>query len=190
MSYKTEEAVYFKEIGENNTDVTLRLAKERAETLQMKTIVVASTRGVTGVKAVEVFKDYNVIVVTHHTGSKGADSQELTPENREKILRNSGKILTVSHAFGGVGRAVRRKFNTYQVEEIIAATLKVFGRGTKVCAEIVLMAADAGLISTQEDVIAISGSGKGADTALVIRPANAFDFFDLKVKEVICKPRL
>lgn len=190
MSYKTEKTVYFNEIGDSNTDVTLRLAKERAETLQIKTIVVASTRGVTGVKASEVFKEHNLIVVSHHTGFKGADCQELIPENRKKILENNGKILITSHAFGGVGRAVRRKFNTYQAEEIIAATLKVFGQGTKVCAEIVLMAADAGLISTQEDVIAISGSNRGADTALVMRPVNAFDFFDLKVKEVICKPLL
>jgi hypothetical protein len=190
MSYEIEEITYFNEIGESNSDVTLRLAKERAEKLKIKTIVVASTRGVTGVKAVEVFKGYNVIVVPHHTGYKAVNSQELIPENREKIFENNGKILITSHAFGGVGRAVRRKFNTYQVEEIIAATLKVFGQGTKVCIEIVLMAADAGLISTQEDVIAISGSSRGADTALVIRPANAFDFFDLKVKEIICKPLL
>jgi uncharacterized protein len=27
------------------------------------------------------------------------------------------------------------------------------------------------------------------DTALVIRPANSYHFFDLKVREVICKPR-
>ena len=190
MSYETEETVYFTEIGEGNTDETLRLARERAEKLQIETIVVASTRGATGVKAVEVFDKRNVIVVTHHTGYKGADSQELTPENRKKILEGDGKILTVSHAFGGVGRAVRKKFSAYQIDEIIAAALKVFGQGTKVCVEIVLMAADAGLISTQEDVIAISGSSRGADTALVIRPANAFNFFDLRVKEVICKPRL
>ena len=98
--------------------------------------------------------------------------------------------MTASHAFGGIGRAVRRRFNTYQVDEIIAATLKVFGQGTKVVAEIVLAAADAGLISTQEDVIAIGGTGRGADTAYIVRPANLFDFFDLKIREVICKPTL
>ncbi|MDQ1352131.1 MAG: uncharacterized protein QG657_2437, partial [Acidobacteriota bacterium] len=41
-----------------------------------------------------------------------------------------------------------------------------------------------------EDVISIGGTGKGADTALVIQPANSFHFFDLKVKETICKPAL
>jgi hypothetical protein len=190
MSYKTEEITYFSEIGESNTDVTLQLAKKRAERRGIKTVVVASTRGVTGVKVAEFFRGYNVVVVPHHTGYQGADGQELTSENRDKILEYGGQVLIASHTFGGVGRAVRREFNTYQAEEIIAATLKVLGQGTKVCAEIVLMAADAGLVSTQDDLIAISGSNRGADTALVIRPVNAFDFFKLKIKEIICKPLL
>ena len=52
------------------------------------------------------------------------------------------------------------------------------------------MAADAGLISTKENVIAMGGTGRGVDTALVIKPANVQSFFDLKVKEIICKPSL
>lgn len=190
MSYTTEEITYFHEIGESNTEVTLRLAKKRAEKRGITTVVVASTRGITGVKAAEFFQGYNVIIVPHHTGYQGVDDQELTLENQEKIRASGGQILIASHAFGGVGRAVRRQFDTYQAEELIAATLKVFGQGAKVCAEIVLMVADAGLVSTQEDLIAISGSNRGADTALVIRPVNAFDFFKLKIQEIICKPLL
>jgi hypothetical protein len=34
----------------------------------------------------------------------------------------------------------------------------------------------------------MGGTGKGLDTALVLRPANSQDFFDLKVKEILCKP--
>jgi hypothetical protein len=52
------------------------------------------------------------------------------------------------------------------------------------------MAADAGLIRTDEEVISIGGTARGADTALVIKPANTHDFFELRVKEVLCKPRL
>lgn len=63
------------------------------------------------------------------------------------------------------------------------------GEGTKVCVEITLMAADAGLIPADEDVVAIAGTGNGADTALRIKPANTARFFDLKIKEVIAKPR-
>jgi hypothetical protein len=63
------------------------------------------------------------------------------------------------------------------------------GQGMKVVIEISVMAADAGLVRTDEDIIAIGGSGRGADTAVVLRPVNSNDFFDLKVKEILCKPR-
>ena len=53
-----------------------------------------------------------------------------------------------------------------------------------------IMAADAGLVRTDEDVISIGGTGKGADTALLIQPANSSNFFDLKIKEIICKPSI
>ena len=181
--------VYFPEPGSANTEKTLEIAKRRAEQLGIKTIVVASTSGGTGVKAVKLFANYKVVVVTHAAGFPAPDDQELTPQNRAKLLEKGGIILTATHAFGGVGRAVRRRFNTYQVDEIMAQTLRVFGQGTKVACEIVLMAADAGLIRTDEEVISIGGTANGADTALIIKPAHTQDFFELKVKEVLCKPR-
>jgi len=183
------QSVYFVETGSKNTEKTLEVAKKRAEELGIKTIVVASTSGETGVKAVKAFTNHKVVVVTHTAGLKAPDVQELTPQNRAEISEKGGFILTATHAFGGVGRAVRRKFNTYQVDEIISQTLKVFGQGTKVACEIALMAADAGLIRTDEEVISIGGTASGADTALVIKPAHTHDFFELKVKEVLCKPR-
>jgi hypothetical protein len=72
----------------------------------------------------------------------------------------------------------------------MAFTLRTFGQGTKVAIELSLMAADAGLVRTDEDVISIGGTGKGADSALLLQPANSANFFDLKVKEVICKPAM
>ena len=51
------------------------------------------------------------------------------------------------------------------------------------------MALDAGLVPYGEEIIAVAGSGTGADTALVITPAHSNNFFDTKVKEIICKPR-
>ncbi len=181
--------VYFSEPGGVNTGKTLEIAKKRAEQLGIKTIVVASTSGETGVKAVKLLSNCKVVVVTHATGFPTPDVQELTQQNRAEILEKGGMILTTTHAFGGVGRAVRRKLNTYQADEIIAYTLRVFGQGAKVACEIVLMAADAGLIRTDEEVISIGGTARGADTALVIKPAHTHDFFELKVKEILCKPR-
>ena len=179
--------LYFEKVGEENTGETLKVAKKRAEELGIKDIVVASTRGGTGAKTVEAFEGYNV-VVTHSTGFREPGKQELTDENREKIQAGGGKILTTSHAFAGVGRALRRKFDTVGPAEIVAQVLRMFGQGMKVVVECAYMAADAGLIPMDKDVISIAGSGRGADTAVVIKPAHLHDMFSLYVKEIIAKP--
>jgi hypothetical protein len=72
----------------------------------------------------------------------------------------------------------------------MAFTLRVFGQGTKVSIEIALMAADAGLIPTQEPCVSIGGTDQGADTAILLIPAHAQNFFDLRVLEILAKPRL
>ena len=41
--------VYFEKSGRDNTDLTLKLAKVRAEELGIRNVVVASSTGVTGV---------------------------------------------------------------------------------------------------------------------------------------------
>ena len=82
-----------------------------------------------------------------------------------------------------------KKFNMQEIGVIIADTLRLLGQGMKVVVEISVMAADAGLVRTDEDVIVIAGSGRGADYAVVLKPVYSNDFFDLKVKEILCKPR-
>lgn len=190
MPETTVTSVYFENARPENTERTLEIARKRAEELGIKTILVASTRGDTGVRAAQLFKGYNVVVVTHSTGFKEHDFQELTKENRQAIEAAGARILTCLHAFGGVGRAVRKKLGTYELEEIVAYTLRIFGEGMKVACEIALMAADAGLVRTDELVLAIAGTSQGADTALVLRPANAQTFFDMRIVEILCKPRL
>ena len=85
---------------------------------------------------------------------------------------------------------MRKKWGTYGIDEIVAQTLRLFGEGMKVCVEIALMAADAGLVRVGEPCIAIAGTGRGADTAVVLIPAHVQQFFDLRVMEVLAKPRL
>ncbi|MCJ7667262.1 MAG: hypothetical protein MUP04_03085 [Anaerolineae bacterium] len=190
MSEITVRGVYFDNQGKVNTERTLEIAKARAEELGIKTILVATTTGETGARAAEFFQGYNLVVVTHSTGLRGPNEQKLGEENRAAIERAGVKILTCQHAFGGVGRAVRKKLGTYELEEIIAYALRIFGEGMKVVCEIALMAADAGLVRTDEEVIAIAGTGRGADTAVVLVPANAQSFFDMRIQEILCKPRL
>jgi hypothetical protein len=181
---------YFTSVGRANTQDTLNLAKKRADELGITTILCATTVGETAAVAAKLFEGYRFIVVTHSTGFNGPDIQELEDEYRAQIESHGGVILTATHAFGGVGRAMRKHFNTYEVDDIIANTLRVMGQGIKVVCEIALMAADAGLVRTDQDVVAIAGTGRGADTAVVLQPAHVQDFFKLRIKEIICKPRL
>lgn len=190
MADLSSECLYFEDPGPQNTDKTLKLAAKRAQALEIRDIVVASTTGETGLKAAEFFNGYNLIVVTHSTGFREPDLQELPEQKKEEIEKKGGKVLTCQHAFGGVNRAVRKKLATYELDEIIAHTFRTFGEGMKVAVEITLMAADAGLIRTDREALAIAGTGKGADTALVVKPANAQTFFDLEIREILCKPRI
>jgi hypothetical protein len=190
MSEIVVETVYFEKPGPQNTTRTLDIAKRRADQLGLNTLLVASTRGETGVEAAKLFQGYNVVVVSHSTGFGEPNTQELTEGNRAAIEAAGATILTCQHAFGGVNRAVRRHLGTYLTDEIVAYTLRTFGQGTKVCAEIALMSADAGLVTVGEPCITVGGSGRGADTAIVLVPANAQQFFDLRIMEVLAKPRL
>ena len=193
MELKT---VYFdRPGGDENTDRTLALARQRAEELGINTVVVASTVGKTSVKAVDVFKGMKVIVVTHTAGFHEPNTQEYTEESRKIVEDKGGIILTTTHAFGGISRSLNPPgppppAPNYVIGDLIAMTLRMFGQGMKVACEIATMAADTGLVRTDEEVISIGGTGRGADTALVLKPDYVHRFFDLRVKEIICKPRL
>ena len=183
------EIYYFDKPGKENTDKTLELAKKRAEELGIKNVVVASYTGYSGVKASELFKNYNLIVSAGMVGFREPNLERMMPENRKKIESNGGKIFYHLHSFGTLGRAIKQRFGVIQFDEIIAHVLRLFSQGVKVGCEISCMAADAGLIRTDEECIAIGGAGGGADTAIVILPANTHRFFDTKIREIICKPR-
>lgn len=179
---------YFDTAGKHNTDQTLNIVKKWSEILKINRIVVATTAGDTGLKAVKTLSSKDVVVVSHSTGFKKEGEQELPHETRMRIEEQGAAVLTCQHALAGISRAIRYQLNTYQVDEIIANVLRIFGQGMKVAVEIALMAADAGLIPTDEDVISVGGTARGADTAIVLRPKNVCRFFDLQVKGVLCKP--
>jgi len=182
--------------GEENTASTLSLAEKRAGALKIKTILVASTTGATAVKAMSALKGCRIIVVTHTAGFREPNAQEFTAENRKIVEKKGGTIVTAAHTLGGIQRALAPVAAgsptppSHAIGDVTAMALRLFGQGTKVCCEITAMAADAGLVRSDEEIIAIGGTGRGADTALVIKPDYTHRFFGMRVKEIICKPRL
>ena len=193
-----QKIVYFDKPGKENTDEVLRIANKRAKELGIKNILVASSGGETAVKAVDVFKGLRVIIVTLAAGARDPNTQEFTEANKKIVESKGGTLLTTTHALGGLARAMNQVTlpqagQTGAAVDIVAQTLRVLGQGMKVACEIAAMAADAGLVRTDEEVIAVAGTGaggRGADTAVVLQPANAHRFFDTRVKEILCKPRL
>ena len=190
-----QSTVYFeKPGGEENTDQTFKLAKQRADALGIKTFIVASTTGSTAVKAVDALEGYKVIIVTHAAGYRGTNTQEFTEESRKIVEGKGGIIVTAAHTLGGIQRALatpvegRPPAPSQAIGDVVAQALRLFSQGTKVACEIAAMAADAGLVKVDEEIISIGGTGRGADTALVIKPDYTHRFFGMRVKEIICKP--
>jgi hypothetical protein len=175
--------IYFDKPGPENTEATLRAALERAGQLGLRQVVVASSSGETGARAAAVFSGFALVVVN------GLYPEELQSGHRTVIEATGGRLVFAGHAFGMLGRAVKKKLGPVQVDELIAQVLRLFGEGVKVAAEVTCMAVDAGLVRPGTEVMAIGGTGSGADTAVVIRAAHTQEFFETRLLEVVCKPR-
>lgn len=173
--------------GPKNTEATAKAALERAAELGLKHLVVASNSG--GTADYFLGKGLNVVCVSHHTGFKNPGENELEEEKRRQLEEQGVRVLTTTHLLAGVDRALRIQWGGIYPAEIIAASLRMFGQGVKVCVEISGMALDAGLVPYGEEIMAVAGSGRGADTACIVLPAHSNRFFETVVKEIVCMPR-
>lgn len=177
------DTIYFEDGGKQHTEKALEIAKKYADENGIKSIVVASTWGYTAGKAAELFGDKNLVIVTHVTGFSAENEQQFDKEMRKKLEDKGVKFVGGAHAFGGINRSIENSPGS-----IIANTLRIFCQGVKVCVEIALEATDVGYVRTDEDIISIAGTGKGADTVVVIKPANSKNLFNLRVKKLLAKP--
>lgn len=186
--------VYFEKAGEQNTDDTIRLALQRALDLNIKYLVVASSSGATGVKAAKACQGSGVklIVVGHHVGFSKPGARDMDAENERQIKLMGAELIEQTHALSGVERSITRRLGgASRVESIAEALRTLVSVGAKVCAEITIMAADGGRIPVDghTEVIAIGGTWSGADTACVMLPAHANNFFDMQIREIVAIPR-
>lgn len=174
---------------ELETTEVLNLAEEFAQDRGIDDVVVASTSGDTGLEAIKIFDpiEKNVVVVGHSTGFSEPNEQELGEGAVQKIEKAGGKVFVGPMIFHNLNSAIGDK-EGFSSGNLVADTLRLFGQGTKVALECVLMAADAGLVDAGKDVLSIAGTGSGADTVLLIHSATSKDFFESRIKEVVAKP--
>lgn len=175
--------VYFEDIKAENTEAVFRLVQERLKGSEVKMLVIASTTGSTAKKAMDFFKDSRIkLIIVPHQFDFHRDTNAF-PQELVKTLRESGHevhfgtMLFHTDDFYGSNNGTT-----------MANLLRCFCQGVKVCFEIVLMATDAGHITSGEKVIAIAGTGRGSDTALVMQAASTQHMRNLRVNEIICKP--
>lgn len=179
----------FNEPGPANTEATIECAVARARDHAIKHIVVATSTGNTALAVAQAAPDIHVIGVTLCAGT-WAKYQAPDAETVKAAQEHGVKFLTATHVLmGNVENAAMEKFGGIGPANLIAHTYYTFGQGTKVAVEVAVMAADAGLIPIEQEVIAIAGTNGGADTALVLKPAFSVNFFEIEVREVICMPR-
>jgi hypothetical protein len=179
-----------KSSSRSRTRSTLKAALERARELHIRHLVVASTSGRTALELAQMLPtDSETVCVTHHAGFREFGRNELPDSAENKLAEHGIPVLRTTHLFAGVERAIRLKFGGLGPAETIASTYRTLGEGTKVAVEIAVMALDAGLIPCGKDIIAIAGTGSGADTAIVIRPAHSRQFFETRIREIVVKPR-
>jgi hypothetical protein len=182
---------YFEKPGPENTAQCLDIVQNTINEFHYNHIVVASTTGNTGQLFAEGLKgkNLNLVVVTHSYGFKEPNNIELPREAREKIEAAGAKVYTGTMITHTLETALAKKFSGLYPTLIVAQTLRRFGEGIKVCCEITMMAADAGLIPEGEEIIAVAGTGSGADTVSIIKAVTSKRFLDLKVLEILAKPR-
>lgn len=183
--------VLFENAGKQNTEETVRIALKRAMELDCE-IVAASTMGVTAdvllTAAKEVGFKNKIVIVRGCTSKQRKGVNLMKPEVRDDLLARGAHIVTAAHALSAGERSMSTKHRGTYPLEIMAETLRTFGQGTKVCFEISVMALDADELTFGVPVVALGGSHRGCDTALVITPSYSASVLDTVINEILCKP--
>jgi uncharacterized protein len=185
------EAWYFPGVGPQNTHACLELL-EKAVGQGFRHLVVASTTGDSGAQAARRLRgqDVNLVVVGHSVGFKGPNIDEFLTEHHQEITALGGKVLKATILTHSLETAIADHFKGSGPTLLIANSLRRLGQGLKVCCEIVMEAADAGLIPEGEEVVAIGGTARGWDTVAIIKSAASKRFLSLSVLEIWAKPRV
>ncbi len=184
---------YFDAHGEVNTDKTVELAMERAQTLGIRKVAVASETGLSALKVLDVFRDSEVIVVSSAAGTlvKGSLIGDLRiglPDDKilEELYERGAKVVRGTDPFWNIAA----HSDLVDAAKLGMMYYKVVCSGFHVCMTAVLEATDAGHLVEGEEAVAMAGSFVGLDTAIVATAANSVNFFNaFEVLEVICKPR-
>lgn len=179
-----EQITYFEQPGEENTPAVFDLVDAALAQTGIQKIVLASTRGGTARYAMDHYAGQKVrlIIVPHQYGFGPTGEQRFDPELVQRAQREGHQVCFATMLFHqeplwGEGPA-----------QVVANFLRMFCQGVKVCVEILLMAANAGLVDPGEQVVVVAGTGRGADTALIMTGGTSRAPKQVHISRILCKP--
>jgi hypothetical protein len=165
-----------KESGSTNTESVIQAVSDKIDETGIKTVIVASSTGKTAILFAKKLKKKAKLVAVSWKKLPAEKAQEL--KSLDITICDFANYLPLHE----VGRDLVR--NTYYT----------FGQGMKVCAEVVLIAVDKGIILSGKDVIAVGGTGGGSDTAAIIKATSTNEMFSsdlskrLEIREIFAMP--
>ena len=184
---------YFDRPGVENTEDIVEVVHNRLNEGDIKSVVVASSSGKTGLKfARKMAGETNLVIVSSHVGFSEPGVWKFDLGALKELESLGCKVVKQSHALSGLERSITNKFSGISHTEVLAEALRsLFGVGMKVAIECAIMAADSGAIPI-EKTIAVGGTwsekGSGSDCAIVAWPSHCNNFFDFRVLEILAKP--
>ena len=177
-----EQIVYFEKPGQENTSAVFDVVDRALSELDVHKVVLASTRGDTARFAMDRYKgqDVRLIVIPHQYGF--GPGQRFPPELVERARQEGHEVYFGTMLFH------QEKIFGQGPAQWVANFLRAFCQGVKVCVEILLMAGNAGLVDEEEQVVVVAGTGRGADTALVMTGATSGNLKAMHISRILCKP--
>ncbi len=191
------EIYLFDEPGEENTDDVVEVATKRVGIGDIDSVIVASTSGATALKFAKALDGKAKVLCVSEAPYRREWKEEwpcLRPRHRKELERLGATIIDkVSYVFHS-SVLEDTKMGGVAPERMVKETLYAFGQGLKVAVEVALIAVSCGYIEPYRDVIGVGGSGRGADTAIVVRgtyPAQVFSKDPkkrLEIREILAMP--
>jgi uncharacterized protein len=193
MAQVSRSIVYFDRPGVDNTQAVIEIVHHRLKEGDIKSVVVASSSGKTGLQFARAMAgETNLVIVSSHVGFSEPGVWNFDPEALKELESLGCRVVKQSHVLSGLERSFTNRFSGVSHTELLAEALRsLFGVGMKVAIECAMMASDSGAIPI-EKTIAVGGTwsekGSGSDCAVVVWPSHTNNFFDFRVIEVLAKP--
>jgi hypothetical protein len=180
---------YFEKPGRANSARCLEIVKGLVDE-GLSHVVMATTEGVTGLLFAKGLqgKKVNLVAVTHNVGFDKPNEDQCPPDARKEMETLGVQVFTGTILTRSIERALMKKHQEVYPAYIVAETLRLFCQGLKVGVEIVMEACDAGLVPEGAEVIAVAGTGRGADTVAVIQAHPSHRFLDIRIRQIFAKP--